>query len=49
MGIIDIFWIFLMISTLQPVLQRRYLNSMRAHKIAQIEKKARFPCHSSCT
>jgi len=39
MGIIDIFWIFLMISTLQPVLQRRYLNSMRAHKIAQIEKK----------
>ncbi|MEN6599933.1 MAG: ATP-dependent Clp protease proteolytic subunit [Rectinema sp.] len=39
MGIIDIFWIFLMISTLQPVMQRRYLNTMRAHKIAQIEKK----------
>ena len=39
MGIIDIFWIFFMISALQPVMQRRYLNTMRTHKIAQIEKK----------
>ena len=39
MGIIDIFWIFFMISALQPVMQRRHLNTMRAHKIAQIEKK----------
>jgi len=38
MGIMDIFWIFFMISALQPVLQRRYLDAMRARKIAQIEK-----------
>lgn len=38
MGIMDIFWIFFMISALQPVLQRRYLESMRTRKIAQIEK-----------
>jgi len=34
----DIFWLFFMISALQPVLQRRYLDAMRTHKIAQIEK-----------
>jgi len=34
----DIFWIFFMLSTLQPVLQRRYLDAMRTRKIAQIEK-----------
>ncbi|HQE92550.1 MAG TPA: ATP-dependent Clp protease proteolytic subunit [Anaerolineae bacterium] len=38
MGIMDIFWIFFMLSTLQPVLQRRYLDAMRTRKIAQIEK-----------
>jgi len=38
MGIIDIFWLFFMISALQPVMQRHYLNTMRQHKIAQIEK-----------
>lgn len=38
MGIMDIFWIFFMLSALQPVLQRRYLESMRTRKIAQIEK-----------
>lgn len=39
MGIMEIFWIFLMISALQPMLQKRYLESMRTRKIAQIEKK----------
>jgi ClpP class serine protease len=34
----DIFWIFFMISALQPVLQRRYLDAMRTRKIEQIEK-----------
>ncbi len=38
MGIMDIFWIFFMLSALQPVLQRRYLESMRTRKIAQIER-----------
>jgi len=34
----DIFWIFFMISALQPLLQQRHLDAMRARKIAQIEK-----------
>jgi len=38
MGIMDIFWIFFIISALQPVLQRRFLESMRTRKIAQIER-----------
>ena len=38
MGIMDIFWIFFIISALQPVLQRRFLESMRMRKIAQIER-----------
>jgi ClpP class serine protease len=38
MGIIDIFWLFFMISALQPVLQRRLLEAMRTRKIGQIEK-----------
>ncbi|MDZ7317408.1 MAG: ATP-dependent Clp protease proteolytic subunit [candidate division KSB1 bacterium] len=38
MGAMDIFWIFFMISSLQPVLQRRYLDAMRMRKIAMIEK-----------
>jgi ClpP class serine protease len=38
MGIIDVLWIFFMISALQPVVQRRYLEAMRTRKIAQIEK-----------
>jgi ClpP class serine protease len=39
MSIADLFWIFFMISALQPVLQRHYLDAMRTRKIAQIEKK----------
>jgi len=38
MGVIDIFWLFFMISALQPVLQRRFLETMRARKIAQVEQ-----------
>lgn len=38
MGIVDIFWIFFMISALQPLLQRRFLEAMRTRKIAEIEK-----------
>ncbi|HRR41103.1 MAG TPA: ATP-dependent Clp protease proteolytic subunit [Syntrophales bacterium] len=39
MGIMDIFWLFFIISALQPVLQRRFLESMRTRKIAQIERR----------
>jgi len=35
----DIFWLFFIISALQPVLQRRFLESMRTRKIAQIERR----------
>lgn len=34
----DLLWLFFIISALQPVLQRRYLDAMRVRKIAQIEK-----------
>ncbi len=39
MGVIDLFWLFLIVSALQPVLQRRFLEAMRARKIAQIESQ----------
>ncbi len=39
MGIMDIFWLFFIISALQPILQRRFLESMRTRKIAQIERR----------
>ena len=32
----DLLWLFFMLSALQPVLQRRYLEAMRVRKIAQI-------------
>jgi ClpP class serine protease len=35
----DIFWLFFIISALQPVLQRRFLEAMRTRKIAQIERQ----------
>ncbi|RMF39260.1 MAG: hypothetical protein D6753_14240 [Planctomycetota bacterium] len=38
MNVMDIFWLFFMISVLQPALQRRFMESMRTRKIAQIEK-----------
>jgi ClpP class serine protease len=35
----DIFWIFFILSALQPVLQQRMLEAMRMRKIAQLERK----------
>ena len=35
----DIFWLFFMLSMLQPVLQRKLMDAMRQRKIAEIEKK----------
>ncbi|WP_428408409.1 SDH family Clp fold serine proteinase [Hyphococcus sp.] len=39
MAVTDLIWLVFIISALQPVFQQRYLNAMRAKKIAQIEKK----------
>ncbi len=38
MGPMDIFWLFFILSMLQPVLQRKLLDAMRQRKIAEIEK-----------
>ncbi len=35
----DIFWLFFILSMLQPVLQRKMMDAMRQRKIAEIEKK----------
>ncbi|CTQ47261.1 SDH family Clp fold serine proteinase [Roseibium aggregatum] len=39
MDLMQLFWLFFIISALQPVLHRRYLEAMRTRKIAQIEKR----------
>ena len=39
MGIGDLFWLFFMISALQPVIQQRLLESSRQRLIANIERK----------
>jgi len=39
MSINDIFWIFIMLSALQPVMRQQLMNAMRARKIARLEAK----------
>jgi ClpP class serine protease len=39
MSVMDIFWIFFILSALQPVVQQRLLEAMRMRKIAQLERK----------
>ncbi|GAB4294674.1 MAG: ATP-dependent Clp protease proteolytic subunit [Roseovarius sp.] len=39
MDMMQLFWLFFIISALQPVLQRRYLDAMRTRKLAQIERQ----------
>ena len=39
MTFIDLFWIFFMLSALQPVLRQSMLEAMRTRKIAQLERK----------
>jgi ClpP class serine protease len=39
MGLLDLFWIFVAVSMLQPVINQRLLAAMRQRKIAEIEKK----------
>jgi ClpP class serine protease len=39
MSLSDLFWIFIVLSALQPVLRQRLLEAMRSRKIADIERK----------
>ncbi len=39
MTIADIFWIFFMVSALQPVIRQRMLDAMRMRRIAQLERE----------
>jgi ClpP class serine protease len=39
MSVTDLFWIFFMLSALQPVLRKHFLDAMRSRKIAEIEKQ----------
>ncbi|WP_400166650.1 SDH family Clp fold serine proteinase [Fidelibacter multiformis] len=39
MDILSILWLFFMISALQPVLRRQFLDTMRTRKIAELERK----------
>src|SRR5882757_9913616 len=39
MSFADIFWLFFMVTALQPVLRQRMLEVMRARKIAQLERQ----------
>lgn len=38
MTVADLFWIFIILSALQPVIRQRILDAMRLRKIAQIER-----------
>jgi ClpP class serine protease len=38
MSVLDLFWIFFMLSALQPVLRQRMMDAMRTRKIAQLER-----------
>jgi ClpP class serine protease len=39
MGVLDILWIFFIVSTLQPIIQQRFLEASRQRLIAKIERK----------
>jgi ClpP class serine protease len=39
MSLIDIFWLFFLLSALQPVLRQRMLEAMRMRKIAKLERR----------
>ena len=39
MSLLDLFWIFFMLSALQPVLRQRMLDAMRTRKLSQMERQ----------
>ena len=49
MTVLDIFWIFFMLSALQPVIRQRMLDAMRMRKIAQLERERNSASSCSCT
>src|SRR6476659_4636288 len=38
MSLLDLFWLFFMLSALQPLLRQRMMEAMRVRKIAQLER-----------
>lgn len=38
MSVLDLFWLFFMLSALQPLLRQRMMETMRTRKIAQLER-----------
>ena len=38
-SLIDVFWLFLMLTAVQPIIRQRMIEAMRRRKIAEIEKK----------
>ena len=38
MSIGDLFWLFFIFSAIQPLLQQKMLEAMRARKISQLER-----------
>ena len=38
MSVLDLFWLFFMLSALQPVIRQRMMDAMRTRKIAQLER-----------
>jgi serine dehydrogenase proteinase len=38
-GVTDLFWVFIVLTSLQPVLKRRLLDASRRKLIAEIERK----------
>jgi hypothetical protein len=49
MTVLDIFWIFFMLSALQPVIRQRMLDAMRMRKIAQLERERNSRVICWCT
>jgi len=39
MGIVDVLWVFFIISALQPMLRQRMLDTRRGRLMAQLERK----------
>ena len=39
MHLTDLFWVFIVLASLQPVIRQRMLVAMRARKISEIERK----------
>ena len=40
MGIVDVLWVFFIISVLQPMLRQRMLDASRGRLMAQLDGKA---------